>query len=955
MVQRYTQWLDRHRPPRYYELLNNPDPVTQAIIDDPKFEIIAFDDNGVPIINTTGNLGAAQASRVDIVWSTGTTGAATVSGQLGIWDSRKVDRDHPELVGRVTFGDGFDLPWDHPTHVGGTMIASGVDPNAKGMSNQAVLRSFDWTNDIAEMAPAGALGMRVSNHSYGSGRGWSVNGFGQWRWFGDVATDSLEDYYFGFYSDFAQMFDQIAWDAPNYLIVKAAMNDRGDSPALAGHNHWDSSIGNWVLAEDFHYDDGQPSGYDCMDDRACAKNIVTVGAVEGLPLGYIGPSYVVLADFSNVGPTDDGRIKPDLVAKGVDVYSTLQDGLYDTWSGTSMATPVVSGSANLLMEIYEDVCGVPATSAAIKAVMLNTTLEAGSYPGPDYQFGWGLLNADAAATLIRGGSGGNAGVLTSTLAQGEVDAYYFTVDARDDIRLTLAWTDPPGTPPAPSLDPPTPMLVNDLGLRIEYLATSRVYEPWLLDPSNPAAPASYGPNHRDNVERIDLPNAFNGTYRVTVANEAPLANGSQQYSLAWSNLTPTEPEYNFAGTIYDVIPQGAPAPLTATEPTAQRGIYVTALRDFDIDAIGMKLSMPCQSAFTVRIYDATGTTAGALLAEATSVSVLPGEVYHYIPIDYTLQACGDYLLTFQYADALQWPYWLEDSIEMPVDVGGVMRVNDGALGSNATNPVLPPISVVGWAQGTTTAFEYDLGKPVPPVPVPQSTAGDLPYGAYITSLVTQDIHSIGWRADVPTGQPIDIWLYEATGTTRGALIGSAGIPSTGPGMRWHDVPFPVTLQAGTDYDLEVQFEAVNSWPYFDDTTGLPFVVDGGVEVRNAEQDGLPAETTLVHLRLTSCTDSPPSDVVTRPQSPPGLWMAGPNPNPVSGRATLDFHTTEAGPVRIDVFDVRGRHVATVLDVSHRSAGPGTATLDGTDLRSGMYFVRLTSVGGTTVRKVVVVR
>ena len=59
--------------------------------------------------------------------------------------------------------------------------------------------------------------------------------------------------------------------------------------------------------------------------------------------------------------------------------------------------------------VYEDVCGEPATSAAIKAVMLNTTLEAGSFPGPDYQFGWGLLNTDAAAKLIRRGTTGSLG------------------------------------------------------------------------------------------------------------------------------------------------------------------------------------------------------------------------------------------------------------------------------------------------------------------------------------------------------------------------------------------------------------------------------------------------------------------------------------------------------------------------------------------------------------------
>jgi len=55
---------------------------------------------------------------------------------------------------------------------------------------------------------------------------------------------------------------------------------------------------------------------------ANAKNILTVGAVEGIPGGYNRKEDVIMSSFSSWGPTDDGRIKPDLVADGVGVYST---------------------------------------------------------------------------------------------------------------------------------------------------------------------------------------------------------------------------------------------------------------------------------------------------------------------------------------------------------------------------------------------------------------------------------------------------------------------------------------------------------------------------------------------------------------------------------------------------------------------------------------------------------
>src|SRR5690606_10391855 len=63
--------------------------------------------------------------------------------------------------------------------------------------------------------------------------------------------------------------------------------------------------------------DGDDGGYDTLPPTAVAKNILTVGACYDIPGGYSSPDDVVIAPFSAFGPTDDGRIKPEIVAAGI--------------------------------------------------------------------------------------------------------------------------------------------------------------------------------------------------------------------------------------------------------------------------------------------------------------------------------------------------------------------------------------------------------------------------------------------------------------------------------------------------------------------------------------------------------------------------------------------------------------------------------------------------------------
>jgi hypothetical protein len=550
LARRFKDELDSRRGPAYRGILQSQAPAHLALNRDRNIKLIYVDGRGRPLYYTTDNLIAAQTVSTDEIWPGGSggfnlTGSSTALGELGIWDAGGVRTTHQEFAtGRVTQMDSPGGLHFHATHVAGILVAEGVDPNAKGMSYQAPLAAYDWTDDNVEMATAAAGGMTVSNHSYGYITGWYWNsGESAWYWWGDTDVDPFEDYAFGFYTDGAKEWDEIAYDAPYYLIVTSAGNDRNDFGPGAGGLHWvwDNNLGDWVQSTDTRDQDGGADGYDCVAHMHLAKNVLCVGAVHDIPGGYSAPGDVSYSTFTCWGPTDDGRIKPDLVANGVGLYSTLDTGDtdYASYSGTSMSSPNCAGSMNLLVLHYEDTHSMTVPlSSTMKAVAIQTADEAGANAGPDYAFGWGLLNALHAVELIEDDGAladGLALIREDSLVNGEADTLYFSADGLEPLRLTLAWTDPEGLPPAPSLNPGTLMLVNDLDLRITHVQSSTTYEPYILDPANPANAATTGDNFRDNVEQVHIASPPAGDYIAVVSHKGTLPGVGQWYSLASTN------------------------------------------------------------------------------------------------------------------------------------------------------------------------------------------------------------------------------------------------------------------------------------------------------------------------------------------------------------------------------------------------------------------------------------
>ncbi|MEQ8324961.1 MAG: S8 family serine peptidase [Vicingaceae bacterium] len=502
-------------------------PLKQVSENGEVMELIGVDKRGLLRYYMTENRDAARTISTDKVWPGGSLGFSLKgdSMSVGEWDGGAVRTSHQELTGRVTQVDGATSIIDHATHVAGTLIGAGVDSSARGMAYAANLNAYDWNSDNSEMASAAANGMLVSNHSYGSITGWRYNsGSSRWEWWGDTTLSASEDYKFGYYSSSSQAWDLIARNAPYYLIVKSAGNDRGDigtaTHYLPLHAAWSSNS---------RPADGGSSGYDCISTYSGSKNILTVGAVNAIPSGYSSPSGVVMSSFSGWGPTDDGRIKPDIVANGVGVYSSLatSNSAYASWNGTSMSSPTVTGSLVLIQQAYNNENASYLKAASLKALTIHTADEAGSAPGPDYIFGWGLMNTAMAVEHIADTTG-NKDIIEASLSNGQTYSFNINVSGTSPIKATLCWTDVPGTPPSQVLNSTATMLVNDLDIRIVRNSDSTVYSPYILNPSSPSSAATTGDNFRDNVEQVFILNPSSGSYTVSITNKGTLSGGSSQ-------------------------------------------------------------------------------------------------------------------------------------------------------------------------------------------------------------------------------------------------------------------------------------------------------------------------------------------------------------------------------------------------------------------------------------------
>jgi len=487
-------------------------------------------ENNTPIYRTTFNHNASISTRTNFLNSGGGLNLNLNGANMliGLWDGGVVRDDHIEFsegpfstTSRVNNMDNVS-PDFHATHVAGTMIARGSNPDAKGMAPEANINSYDWNNDMGEVnSEITTNGLLISNHSYG------VPVFDE-----DTEQIQVPNSWPGKYRQEARNWDLIHYNAPYYLMVVSAGNEGSLSYSGSLGTNRDKLIG----------------------EKNSKNNLVIANAQDAIINAQGDLVSVTINESSSQGPTDDRRIKPDITGNGTGLISTSNTGIQDyaQATGTSMSAPNVTGSLILLQEYYNDLYNSFMRSSTLKGIALHTADDAGR-PGPDEVFGWGLLNSKKAAETI---AQTTSSVEELTLSQGQTITRTVTANGLEELKASITWTDVPGQVADNNLNSSTPILVNDLDIRVTR--NSDTYLPWRLDFFNPTGDAVKADNNVDNVERVDVENTVaNAEYTVTITHKGSLTNSSQDFALIITGIDGTLNAEKFTKNIFSIYPNPA--------------------------------------------------------------------------------------------------------------------------------------------------------------------------------------------------------------------------------------------------------------------------------------------------------------------------------------------------------------------------------------------------------------
>ena len=470
-------------------------------------ELVRITSDGFPIYRSTENQAAAKSTRA-VQLNTGGSLGLTLNGQgmvARVWDGGTVRAEHNHFGGRVvSIDDGGGTTYiQHATHVTGTILANSTTLAHRGMAYEATGRTFNWTSDQTEVLDEVLGGMLISNHSYGV----------------PVTNNNvtLPAWYIGTYDQDAKNWDEIAYLAPYYLMVASAGNS----------------------GEDENNTNPISFGTDKLTGNKTAKNNLVIANCLDVSVNSVGDILATpgINTSSSQGPTDDRRIKPDITGNGTGLTSTSHTSNTSTatLTGTSMASPNVAGTLLLLQQHHNNLTTKFMKAATLKGLACHTANDSGSI-GPDINFGWGLLNAKAAAQAITS-NGLNAWISEEKLNQGQT--YTITVKSlgTSPLMASACWTDVPGDPNngQRGANDLTRALVNDLDVRITRNGTT--YFPWKLD-SDPTLDATrFGDNNIDNVEQVKIDAPPAGDYVITVTHKGTLVTNKQDFSLIITGVT----------------------------------------------------------------------------------------------------------------------------------------------------------------------------------------------------------------------------------------------------------------------------------------------------------------------------------------------------------------------------------------------------------------------------------
>jgi uncharacterized membrane protein len=361
------------------------------------------------------------------------------SGQIVAVADSGLDEDHGDFGTRVVgnndvIGDGStaDKHSGHGTHVSCTVLGDGAQGGYAGVAPEADLFFQAMENDNTGnfqspslnylLNSAYSAGARTHTNSWGSS---SSSDHGKY-------TSSAEDV-----DDRANYYDRYYNGRDGLTILFAAGNDGPNTGTV-----------------------GAP---------ATAKNTISVGNHQNR---YSGAPDTIMSGSSR-GPTDDGRIKPDLIAPGGYVRSCRAQEATDTgsstWSstyyleytGTSMATPNAAGAAAMIREYLEEIAQRPSPQGAlVKALMVLGATDVGSRDVPNDNEGWGKVNLreTLAPTSGQGIWVDDRSVLSGS---GNSKSYTFNItQSTGGLKTVLTWSDERGSTFSSN------QLVNNLDLEL---------------------------------------------------------------------------------------------------------------------------------------------------------------------------------------------------------------------------------------------------------------------------------------------------------------------------------------------------------------------------------------------------------------------------------------------------------------------------------------------------------
>lgn len=903
-------------------------------------QLMKLTPDGYPIYYATENQAAARSTRA-LQLNTGGSLGLNLNGQgmvARVWDGGKVRTQHNHFGGRVEcIDDPSGTTYaSHATHVTGTVLADGV-ATIRGMAYQATGRTFDWTDDETEVLSEVLLGMLISNHSYGV----PVT---------NTSGTTLPSWYIGTYDADARNWDEISYLSPYYLMVASAGNSGLDQNNV----------------EPISY------GYDKLTGNKTAKNNLVVANAQDASVDAVGnlTAAVLINSSSSQGPTDDRRIKPDITGNGTNLTSSTSTSNTATtsMSGTSMASPNVAGTLLLLQQHYNNLTTKFMKAATLKGLACHTADDAGNI-GPDAIFGWGLLNAKAAAQAITG-NGLSSWISEEKLNQGQTYTMNVKALGTTPLAASITWTDVPGDPNNGQRGPNdlTKALVNDLDIRITRNATT--YFPWKLDADVTADAIRTQDNAIDNVElvKIDSPVA-NGDYTITITHKGNLVTGKQNYSLVITGLSstfalvPTSDDltvctnqnavytfnYTQSGTMTTTfsatgLPSGATAVFSPTSRNSNGPVTMTISNLTNITpgtySVGIVGNNGTESETRTRQLNIYSNTFSAIAlntptnnqttvattvnltwnsnanAENYNLQVSTSPTFSTLFLD-TNTTNTSYILSGLNQET--YYYWrvlpTNRCGNAPAASATVYRFQTGVLSCGNV------FSATDFSNATIATTANSTGS-VPIIVGSSLTIGDINVELNISHTYIQDF-KVYLTGPASIGSPVITLLSEACGDNDNVncVMDDSGIPvactSAVPALTGNVIPFESLselngLNAQGTWTLSV-VDAYNG--------------DGGV---------------INSVNLNICSITPPLSLEDNMLS--GLKIY---PNPTSGIINIDLGNVMIdGKSTIKLYDIQGRMITT------KEMNSSVDQLNISDLSEGVYMVTIENGSSKTTKKIV---